>query len=99
MYGGKTKIKLSPIIPVSFPFVKKKRGSKRCRGQKVFLLLAEGHAVGALVHGGVILMGTHQDAVQRAVVLGVAVIGAGLDGAFNALVGMAVHVRFLLPLV
>ena len=41
-------------------------------------------------------MGTHQNPVQRAVVLGVAVIGAGLDGAFNALIGMTVHIHFLL---
>ena len=36
-------------------------------------------------------MGAHQDAVQGAVVLGIAVVSAGLDGAFNALVGMTVH--------
>ena len=56
-----------------------------------FLLLAEGLAVGTLVHGGIHFMGAHQDAVQRAVVLGIAVIGALLDGAFDALVGMVVH--------
>ena len=60
------------------------------------LLSPEGLAVGALVLGGIGLVGAHQDAVQGAVVLGVAVIGAGLDGAFDALVGMAVHVLFLL---
>ena len=36
-------------------------------------------------------MGTHQDPVQRAVVLAVAVISTGLDGAFDTLVGMAIH--------
>ena len=41
-------------------------------------------------------MGTHQDSVQRAVVLAVAVVGAGLNGAFNALICMAVHGHFLL---
>jgi hypothetical protein len=55
------------------------------------LLLAEGLAVSALIHGRVLLMGAHQDLVQRTVVLGVAVIGTGLDGAFDALVGVAVH--------
>ena len=55
------------------------------------LLCPEGLTVGALILSGIGLMGTHQDPVQGAVVLGVAVIGAGLDGAFNALVGMAVH--------
>ena len=60
------------------------------------LLLAEGLAVGALIHGGIGLMGTNHDLIQGAVVLGVAVVCAGLDGAFNALVGMAIHNRFLL---
>jgi hypothetical protein len=55
------------------------------------LLCPEGLAVGALVLGGVCFMGAHQDAVQGAVVLGIAVVSAGLDGAFNALVGMTVH--------
>ena len=41
-------------------------------------------------------MGAHQDLVQRAVVFGIAVIGAGLDGAFDALVCIAVHIHFLL---
>ena len=59
---------------------------------RFLLLLAEGHAVGALVHGGVCLVGTHLDAIQGAVVLGVAVIGALLDGAGDALVGVTVHV-------
>ena len=60
------------------------------------LALAEGLAVGALVLSGVGLMGAHQDAVQGAVVLAVAMVCAGLDGAFDALVGMAVHIHFLL---
>ena len=60
------------------------------------LLLAEGLAVGALILGRIGLMGTHQDPVQRAVVLAVAVVGAGLDGAFDTLVCMAVHKCYLL---
>jgi hypothetical membrane protein len=60
------------------------------------LLLAEGLAVGALVLGGICLVGTHQNPVQGAVILAVAMIGAGLDGAFNALVCMAVHSCILL---
>ena len=55
------------------------------------LLLAERLAVGALVHSRVGFVGTDHDPVQGAVILGVAVISALLDGAFNALVGMAVH--------
>ena len=62
------------------------------------LFFAEGFTVGALIHGGVLLVGAHQNAVQRAVVFRVAVIGALFDGAFDALVGMAIHGIFLLSL-
>ena len=60
------------------------------------LFLAEGHAVGALVHGGIRLMGAHQDPVQRAVVLLTAVVCALANSAFNALVCVTVHSFFLL---
>lgn len=36
-------------------------------------------------------MGTHQDPIQRAVVLGVTVVSTGLHGTLDALVGIAVH--------
>ena len=39
-------------------------------------------------------MGAHLNALQRAVVLGVAVVSAGCDSAGNTLVGMAVHSHF-----
>ena len=64
--------------------------------QDNFLLLSEGLTVGTLVHSGVCLVGAHQDPVQGAVVLGVAVVGASLHGAFNALICMTVHRFFLL---
>lgn len=41
-------------------------------------------------------MGTHQDAVQGAVVFVFAVVSALLHSALNAFVGMTVHVCFLL---
>ena len=41
-------------------------------------------------------MGAHQNLVQRAVVLVLTVVSAVLDGAFDALVCMAVHNRYLL---
>ena len=62
----------------------------------VFLLLAEGLAVGALVHGRIGFVSTYQDAVQRAEVLVLAVISALLDSAFDALIGMIVHTKYLL---
>ena len=55
------------------------------------LLLSEGHAVGALILSGVALVGTHHDLIQGAVVLVVAVVGAGAHGAFDGFVGMAIH--------
>jgi len=60
------------------------------------LFLTEGHAVGALVLAGVCLMGTYQDALQRAVVCFIAVMSALMNGALNALIGIAVHGLFLL---
>ena len=59
-------------------------------------LLAEGLAVGTLIHGGVGLVGAYQNAVQRAVVLSITVVCAGLDGTLDALVSMAIHIHFLL---
>ena len=72
-----------------------KCGSIRCR---VFLPLAEGLAVGALILGGIRFMGAHQNPVQGTVVLLVTVVGAGLDGTLDALVCMFVHSNFLLKI-
>ena len=80
------------IIQISESFVKKKCGSRCCRGDR--LLLAEGHTVGALVDRGIAFVGTHQDPVKRAVVLTVAVVCALLNGAFDGLVGMTIHNSF-----
>ena len=55
------------------------------------LLLAEGHAVGALILSGVCLVGTNGDAVQGTVVFLLAVMGTLADGAFDGLVGMTAH--------
>ena len=63
----------------------------------LFLSLAEGLAVGALVLGGICFVGTHQNAVQRAIVLTVAMVGTLLNGTLNTLVCIAVH-NFLLLL-
>ena len=81
------------IIKVILLFVKNK---KKCGGkippQEAFLLfLPEGLAVSALIHSRIAFMGADQNAIQRAVVLSITVISAGLDGTFDALVCMAVH--------
>ena len=72
----------------------KKKAAAYCRRTK--LLFTERLAVGALILGGICLMGTHQNAIQGAVVLAVAMVCAGLYGAFDGLVSMAVHCAFLL---
>ena len=84
------------IITAEGGFVKENCGSECCRNHLGSLLLAEGLAVGALVCGGVHLMGAHQDLLQRTVVLMTAVMGALLDGTFNALVCVTVHSKSLL---
>ena len=58
--------------------------------------LAEGLAVGALIHSGVYFVGAHQNPIQRAVVLIFAVMGALVYGALDALIGMTIHCFFLL---
>ena len=72
-------------------FVKENCGSLSCRNYRSPLLLTERHAVGALIHGGVHFMGTHQDFVQRTEVLMATMVGTLLDSAFDAFVGMTVH--------
>ena len=73
--------------------------ARRLLPPRMFLLLAEGLAVSALVLGGVHLVSTHQDAFQGAVASVGAVISTLLYGAGNARVGVAVHRQFLLYLV
>ena len=55
------------------------------------LLSAEGLAIGALIHGGVLLVSTYQDALQGAVIGFVAMVDTLLYSAFDAFIGMAVH--------
>ena len=88
------------IITVLRSFVKGLNGKNAAAIAAAFmpLSLAEGLAVGALVLSGICLMGSHQDAVQRAVVLAVAVVCTLLNGAFDALVCIAAHSSFLLLL-
>jgi hypothetical protein len=52
------------------------------------LLQLEGLAVGALVHGGVGLVGANQNALQAAIVGAVTVVAAVGDGALDGLVGV-----------
>ena len=57
----------------------------------LFLLLAERLAVGALIHSGICLMGTHQNTIQGAEVCVLAMICALCNSTLNALVGMTIH--------
>lgn len=53
----------------------------------------KGFAVGALIHRRVALVGSHGDAVERAVILALAVVHALLHGAFDAMVRMTgIHI-------
>ena len=58
------------------------------------LFLAEGHAVGALIHGGVAFMGADQNLLQRAVVGGIAMMDALGNSTFNVLVCVGIHSIF-----
>ena len=76
--------------------LKKAAARKYCRDLPYFLFLAEGHAVSALIHSGISFMGAHQDALQRAVICFVTMMCALMNGAFDALVSIAIHGSFLL---
>ena len=86
------------IINAFPPFVKAKKncGGKIPPHESLLLFLPERLAVGALIHGRICLMGAHQNLIQRTVIFSVTMVGAGLDGALDALVCVAVHVLFLL---
>jgi hypothetical protein len=60
------------------------------------LLLSEGLAVCASGFRRILLVGTHQDPLQGAVIRIFAMVCALLNGAFDALIGMAAHIRILL---
>ena len=62
----------------------------------VFLLSAEGHTVGALVHSRIAVVGANQNALQGAVDGLITVVCALLNGTFDALVCIAIHCVFLL---
>jgi len=79
------------IIASAEGFVKENCGSICCRNNRLSLLLAEGHAVGALVRGRIHLVGAHHDLIQGAVVFVLTMVGALLDGTLDALVCMTVH--------
>ncbi len=70
-----------------------------CKPFRCLLFQAEGFAIGALIHSGVGFMAAHGDAVQTAVVFGAAMMRAVRNMAFDALVGMVVHLLYLLYLV
>lgn len=55
------------------------------------LLFTEGHAICALVNGGIALMGTNQDLVKRTEICVRAVMCALRNRTLNGFVGMAIH--------
>ena len=76
------------IITAEGGFVKENCGSECCRNHLGSLLLTEGFADGALIHSGVTLVGADQNAIQRAVVCALGMVGTLLDGTLDALVGV-----------
>ena len=50
------------------------------------LLSVEGHTIGTLLGSGIVLMGAHHDLLQRAIILGTAMILALIYGTLNATV-------------
>ena len=61
------------------------------------LLLFEAHAVGALIHGGICLMGADVDLAQRTVVLSVTVMGTLVDRTCDCLVGVTATAHLKTP--
>lgn len=60
------------------------------------LLFAEGHTIGTLVNGRITLVGADQNTIQRTEIGITAVMCALGNGAFNALVSVAIHNGILL---
>lgn len=60
------------------------------------LLLTEGHAIGTLVNGRITFVGADQNTIQRTEIGITAVMCALRNGAFNALVSVAIHSGILL---
>ena len=52
------------------------------------LFFLEALAVGTFIHGGMMLVGSHLDFVQRTVVVAAAMVCAGFDGTADAVIGM-----------
>ena len=87
------------IIQILSPTVKENpRQNPLPRQMPRFLLLSERLTVSTLIHGGVHLMGTHHNAVQRAVVLIFTMMRTLLNGTLDTLVG-TIHLIFLLCLI
>ena len=60
------------------------------------LFLAEGHAVSALVHGGITFVSANQNAIQSAIVGVLTVVCALVNSTLNALVCFTIHRCILL---
>ena len=69
-----------------------KNGARYYAPQRKELFLAEGLAVSTLVHGGIALVGAYQNTVQSAVVLVLTMVCTLMNGTFNTLVGVAIHI-------
>lgn len=73
------------------PFLVKRKIRRRLPPYWQVSLLAEGLAIGALIHSGVSLVGSNQNALQGAVIGILAVMGTLLHSTLNALVCIGIH--------
>ena len=84
------------IIQATALSVKSKNEKRRPAPPLLGLFLAERLAVGAIRHSGICLVSAYLDLLQRAVVGIVTMVSTLGNGAFDALICMAVHSQFLL---
>ena len=66
----------------------------------MFILLAlllKRHAIRTLIHSGIAFMGTHQDFVQRTVVLGLTMMHTLVHGALNGTVDSTATAHLIFP--
>ena len=74
-----------------FPFFVKQKINAAAFAAALSSALTERLTVGTLILSGVCLVRTHQNPVQRAIVLIITVVSTGLNGAFDALICIVVH--------
>ena len=94
MNDFETDDKIQENIPKNIEY--KQKAKAAAIAAAVQLLFAEGLAISTLIHGRICLVGTHQDPVQGAVVLGIAMVSTLLYSTLDTLVCVTIHGSCLL---